>query len=129
MAKPKAILDTSIVIDLVTNLPAARQWAVNFDLRTASVASVTIMEVLAGAQNKQELQKLGRYLAKFYELHLLKQDSVWAVRHFRQFWLSHQIGMSDCFIGAIAARTQLPLYTLNIKDFKPLPGVTAIKPY
>jgi predicted nucleic acid-binding protein len=87
------------------------------------------MEVLRGARNKREMDIMGRQLARFQTFHILKQDSEWAVQQFRTFWLSHQIGINDCLIGAITARTQLPLYTLNLKDFAPLPGVNAITPY
>ncbi len=51
------------------------------------------------------------------------------MRQFRAFWLSHHISINDCFIAAIAARTGLPIYTVNIGDFDPLPGVSAHKPY
>jgi len=37
--------------------------------------------------------------------------------------------MADCLIAAVAARNQLPLYTLNLKDFEPLPDLQVIKPY
>ncbi len=87
------------------------------------------MEVLRGAHDNGDLARLGHQLARFEVLHILKQDSEWAVRQFRAFWLSHHIGINDCFIAAIAARTGLPIYTVNIGDFEPLPGVSAHKPY
>ena len=87
------------------------------------------MEVLRGARDKQEMDKIGRNLSRFIHLHILREDSRWAIRQFRKFWLSHQVGIQDCLIGAIVARTQFPHYTLNVKDFDPLPGITAIKPY
>lgn len=90
---------------------------------------MTVMEVLRGARNKREMDRIGRHLASAEVLHLLKQDSEWAVRQFRAFWLSHHIGMADCLIAAVAARTRLPLYTLNTKDFEPLPALEIIKPY
>lgn len=81
------------------------------------------MEVLRGARTKIEMDQLGRALSRFVVLHMLQQDSLWAVRQFRAFWLSHQIGMNDCLIAAIAARMELPFYTLNLKDFTSLLGV------
>lgn len=121
MARPDIILDTNIVIDIILRVPAALNWANSRGKQRIGVTSITIMEVLAGAQNKSQLSKLGR--------ELLEQDSIWAVRQFRAFWLSHRIGINDCLIAAVAARLQLPLYTLNVKDFEPLPDVIVQKPY
>ncbi len=129
MARPDFILDSSIIIDITLRLPDAEQWMRQVKGLQGAITSITIMEVLRGARNKQELTRLGRELSRFRDIHILERDSRWAVQQFRVFWLSHQIGMNDCLIAAVAARMQLPLYTLNLKDFAPLPDVNAQKPY
>lgn len=129
MARATFILDTSVIIDWLTKLPAAITWLESMDASQAGISSITVMEALSGARNKQEMASIGRSLSRFEHIHFLHQDSKWAIRQFRTFWLSHQIEIADCIIGAIAARTSLPLYTLNISDFDPLPDVNALKPY
>lgn len=129
MARADFILDSSVVIDLILQNPAALNWSRTVQRFQGAVTPIVIMEVLKGAQNKREMDWLGREISRFVQLPLLKQDSEWAVRQFRDFWLSHQIGINDCLIAAIAARTQLPLYTVNIRDFEPLPDVDAHQPY
>jgi predicted nucleic acid-binding protein len=99
------------------------------DAGQAGITSITVMEALTGARNKREMTSIGRSLSRFEHIHFLHQDSQWAIRQFRTFWLSHQVEMADCIIGAIAARTGLPFYTLNMSDFAPLPDVNAVKPY
>lgn len=129
MARARFILDSTIVIDLLTEEPKAVNWSKTLDFSTAAITSITVMEVLQGARNKSEIGKFGRFLSRFKHRHILESDSQWAVEQFRAFWLSHRIGINDCLIAAVAARLQLPLYTPNIKDFAPLPDVNAQKPY
>jgi predicted nucleic acid-binding protein len=129
VARAEIIIDRSIIIDLLLQEPSAITWAKNVEFHRLGITVINIMEVLRGARNKSEMDTIGRYLARFEHLHILRADSAWAVRQFRALWLSHQIGINDCFIGAIAARTQFPVYTGNLKDFTPLPGVVAIQPY
>lgn len=126
---PEYILDTSIVIDLMNEQSAAMTWFSSQSAASASITSITYMEALRGAGNRQQMHNYGRYLSRFLLLHFNHADSVWAVRNFRDFWLSHQIGMNDCIIAAIAVRQQLPLLTLNMRDFEPLPDITVVKPY
>lgn len=129
MARPALILDTTVLIDLLLHDPAAVLWFSVQPTATIGISVISVMEVLQGARDKREMETFGRFLAQFNHLHVLYQDSHWAVRQFRAFWLSHQIGIADCLIGALAARLALPLYTVNLKDFKPLPDIEAIRPY
>jgi predicted nucleic acid-binding protein len=129
VARAELILDSSIVIDWLLHVPVAIAWSKTIDYRRIGITSITIMEVLSGARNKREMDTIGHSLARFEHFHILREDSVWAVRQFRAYWLSHQIGMNACLIGAIAVRTQLPVYTLNSKDFEPLPDISVVKPY
>lgn len=129
MARPTLILDTTVLVDLLLHDHAAVHWFSAVPTTTIGISVISVLEVLQGARNKREMETFGRFLAQFNHLHVLYQDSHWAVRQFRAFWLSHQIGIADCLIGALAARLALPLYTINIKDFGPLPDVEAIRPY
>ncbi len=129
MAQSRLILDSSIVIDLLLAEPRALNWSKSLDYRGAAISSITVVEVLQGARNKSEMSSFGNFLARFRVVHLLENDSKWAVRQFRAFWLSHHIGINDCLIAAAAARLQIPLYTLNLKDFEPLPEIIVEKPY
>jgi hypothetical protein len=129
MAREEFILDSSVVIDFILNVSDAKNWFQTVNRAGAAISSITAMEVLRGAKNKRELDSIGRQLSRFHHVHLLRQDSAWAVRQFRHFWLSHQIDSNDCLMAAVAARLQVPLYTLNLKDFEPLPDIQAVRPY
>jgi predicted nucleic acid-binding protein len=129
VARAEIILDSSIIIDLLLQEPSAIAWAKTVEFHRLGITAINIMEVLRGAQDKNEMDSIGRYLSRFEHLHILRADSAWAVRQFRALWLSHHVGINDCLIGAIAARMQFPVYTLNMKDFAPLPDVVAVQPY
>jgi predicted nucleic acid-binding protein len=32
-------------------------------------------------------------------------------------------------IASVAARLEVPLYTLNVKHYQPLPGIRVVRPY
>jgi len=82
MAKKEIILDTSVAIDIFLDLPIAIAWSKKFDQYEILITSITVMEVLAGARNKSEMGRIGRFLSQFKHLHILRQDSEWAVRQF-----------------------------------------------
>lgn len=48
---------------------------------------------------------------------------------FGRFYLSHGVEMTDVMIASVAVRLSVPLYTLNIRHYAPLPDVDEHKPY
>jgi len=47
----------------------------------------------------------------------------------RAYSLAHRIGWADCFIAATCLRLRIPLVTFNDKHFKPIPGLSVLRPY
>lgn len=87
------------------------------------------MELVEGVRDNQELAHLNRLLADYETVLLTPADCVWASEQHRKFRLSHSVGMIDALIASSAVRLRIPIYTLNLKHFKSLPGVNAIRPY
>jgi predicted nucleic acid-binding protein len=87
------------------------------------------MEVIAGAQNKAHQQKAAQFLKQFTLTYPIQDDIEWAMRQFRLYHLSRNVGILDCLIAAIKYRLQLPLFTRNLKHFTPLLGGLAQQPY
>jgi hypothetical protein len=87
------------------------------------------MEVVAGAQNNMERARIIRFLRQFPIEHSTAADNNWAMRQFSRFHLSHRIEMNDIIIASVAVRLAVPLYTLNMRDFAPLPDVDEQRPY
>lgn len=123
------LLDSDVVIDILKGQPQAAAWLQTVPDARLSISAIVWMEVLIGAKDKQDQQHLRQLLSPFFVFHLTPDDSRWAMEQLAAFRLSHGIGLTDCLIGALAARTQLPLYTRNIKHYAPLPDIKLIQPY
>ena len=123
------LLDTNLFIDLLRSYQPALQWMQGNRQQILGIPSIVRMELVWGARNKVELQRIVKLVNPFPVIHLTQADSVWAMRQFESYHLSHQIEIADCFIGAMSTRFTLPIYTRNARDFKVLPGVTVHVPY
>ncbi|GAB4426603.1 MAG: hypothetical protein OHK0039_44640 [Bacteroidia bacterium] len=84
---------------------------------------VTVMELFAGAQNKQELQRMQRQIRHYNVLHLDEAASRQATDMIYLFRLSHGLTIPDALIGAMAIVHGFELYTYNRKDFQYMPNL------
>ena len=87
------------------------------------------METVEGARNNAERARIVRFLRQFYMEHPTSDDNNWAMLQFSRFYLSHKIDMQDIMIASVAVHLAVPLYTLNIKHYAPLPDVDERHPY
>jgi predicted nucleic acid-binding protein len=124
------LVDANVLIELLKNYPPAVAWrgglANNVILGTTVFAK---MEVLVGAENKRDQQTAVNFLQQFDNVYLTDADANWAMQQFVAYWLSHRADMNDCQIAAPCYRLQIPLYTRNLKHFRPMLGTLAQKPY
>jgi predicted nucleic acid-binding protein len=123
----KAHLDTVIIVDLLRGyLPAIRWVQTQTEL---GVSQIVVLEVLAGADNKVEMERARKRLNSFELVEVVPPDLDWAAIALSKYKLSHGVGMMDCLIAAPCARVNVPLYTHNLKHFAPLIGALAQTPY
>jgi len=122
-----ALLDTSIVIDLVREYALAEQWLV--EMQELGVSGAVWLEVLDGVTNRDGQRRAIRMLHRFEKIALISADIDWATDQAILYRLSHSVGSMDCLIASASHRLQLPLYTTNLKHFKPLLEELAQKPY
>jgi predicted nucleic acid-binding protein len=124
-----ALLDTSVLVDLWREHPPAMTWAAAHRDLAIGIHVLVEMELVEGARNNQELAQLRHLLNDYEVVFLTPADCAWASAQHRQFRLSHGVGLLDALIASSAVRLNVPLYTLNLKHFQPLPGVIATSPY
>lgn len=124
-----ALLDTSILVDILRGQVAVAGWMNSQKGVAFALPVLTAMEMMQGCQNSTDLTHVRRVMRPFPVVHLTPTDTTWAQQQHEAFWLSHGIGMNDTLIAAPAARLNLPIYTLNLKHFAPLPDIKAIRPY
>lgn len=123
------ILDTSILIDLLRGFQPAKEWLGGLERRKVAITPVVWMETVQGATDKTKRAQAIRFLRRFRIEHPTEDDNRWAMRQLAQFHLSHGVQLQDAMIASVAARLAVPLYTINLKHFTPLPAVDAEKPY
>ena len=122
-----ALLDTSVIVDLLREYQPAEAWLLSQgELGTARVVWI---EVLEGATNRREQQQAIKVLRRFETVELLTEDVIWTTQALTNYGLSHGVDGYDCMIAAVSQRLQLPLYTRNMKHFAPMIGSLALRPY
>ena len=124
-----AILDTSVLIDLLRGFQPALDWFVSLGRQRTAITPVVWMETVQGASNREKRAQTIRFLRQFRIEHPTEDDNRWAMRQIARFHLSHSIQLQDAMIASVAARLAVPLFTTNLKHFHPLPGIDAKKPY
>jgi predicted nucleic acid-binding protein len=121
------LLDTSVLIDLLRLHPPAQTWL--HGQNTLGVTPIVWLEIIQGAQNKVSQVKAINLLKVFEQVELTSEDCAWAIQQATRFTLSHSVGSLDCLIASTSHRLNVPLYTGNLKHFKPMLGGLAHKPY
>jgi len=124
-----AILDTSVVIDLLRGLEPAGRWFSSLGKMRPAITPIVWMESVQGATDATKRAQAIRFLRQFLVEHPTPDDNRWTMRQLGRFYLSHGIHLQDVMIASVAVRLDVPLYTLNLKHYEPLPSLRAIRPY
>lgn len=82
------------------------------------ISAITKMEILAGAQNKQELKKIEKQISRFNTLIINSQITDLAINLIYKHNLSHGLAIPDALIAATTIYTECALFTYNLKDYK-----------
>jgi len=110
------LLDTNILIEvlkgnrsIVDKLLPDQQYA---------ISAVCAMELIFGARDKAEVKKIEKALSQLQCFHITSSISKTALELMRKYSKSHGLGIPDALIAATAIIEEIPLFTLNMKDFK-----------
>jgi predicted nucleic acid-binding protein len=87
------------------------------------------LEIIEGAENAKDQARAVELLRSFERTETLPVDCDWAIQQALRFRLSHNVDMVDCLIASTAQRLGVPLFTPNLKHFRPMIGDLAQKPY
>lgn len=123
------IVDTSVLIEALRNNADAVAWLTSGSSSKIAITPVVWMEIVQGATDKQKRQQFIKFLKRFTVEYTTQTDTQWAMRQLARFSLSHGIEITDVLIASVAVRLNVPIYTLNVKHFAPLPSIQVIKPY
>jgi len=79
--------------------------------------------MVIGALNKRELKEINSFLNKFSQININENISDKTLSLLNKYRLSHGLYINDALIAATCLEYSLPLYTLNVKDFKFIEGL------
>lgn len=111
------ILDTNILIEILKGNSKIVNFLHEIDLNY-SISSITAMELYYGARDKKELSALKKFIDLFEVMDIEIEISQIAASLVEKYAKSHTLDIPDALIAATAISKNIPLFTLNIKDFK-----------
>ncbi len=123
------LLDTNIIVDVMRGYPPAVSWFSTMSAADFGLPGYAVMELMAGCTNKQAMRQVKKLTSQFPVYWPTDRECNLALDYFERLHLSHSIGILDALIGACAISLGVPLCTLNVKDFKAIPGLEIEQPY
>ncbi len=120
------LLDTNVLIEILKDNPKTQQKLASLQA-PFSISSITAMELICGARNKRETQKLSQFLQLFDLVQVNEFISATALQLITQYAKSHTLDIPDALIAAAALENNASLLTYNVKDFKYIPQLILIK--
>jgi len=112
------LLDTNILVEYYRGNEEIRDELQQIGYDTLGVSVITVMELLYGARNKEELERLKKSLYSLHQFYLTPAISIRAVDLIKLYAKSHTLQIPDALIAATALEEDIPLYTMNVKDFQ-----------
>ena len=115
------LLDTCILIEILRGNQEIIKEVYKFEQPDIFITPIVVAELYRGASNKKDLLKCRKLAGKFSILPINKEVmSVFEII-FEQYALSHRPNVPDILIAAASIHFNIPIFTLNKKDFRYLP--------
>lgn len=128
MAEP--IVDTSVFVDLFKRRPEADAY-IGTRLRSGRLAlhAAVTAELIAGLRDRAEIKQFDTLTSHTRVIFPTEADWTLALRLCRTHARSSGVDWVDCLVAATAIRLGVPVATINEKHFRPIRGLTVIRPY
>ena len=121
------LCDTNILIEFYKGNSGIVQELEHVGLSNLSVSVITAGELYFGARDKRELNQMKKHLSLLNQISLDTEISERFLALLGEYALSHKLSVPDALIAATALSRNIPLYTLNIKDFQFIPNLELYK--
>ena len=124
MENRKVVLcDTNILIEFYKGNPDIVATLRKIGLENICFSVVTSGEIIYGALNKRELQKIKKDLAHLTIINIDDEICNKFIDLMSNYSLSHNLTLPDALIAATAITKDFQLFTLNLKDFRYIPNL------
>ncbi len=121
--EPLVLCDTNIIIEFYKENPVIVDSLKSIGQEAIAVSIVTSGELIYGALNKRELTRIKKDLSYLKVLDIGRQVCDQFIELMTNYSLSHNLSVPDGLIAATSIAHDIPLYTLNKKDFKYIDGL------
>ena len=121
------LCDTNILIEFYKDNEEVNSALQEIGLSELAVSVITVGELYFGARDRRELLKIKKHLASLQQIPIDWEISERTLSLLETYALSHRLSLPDAVIAATALRHDLSLYTLNIKDFRFIEGLSLYK--
>jgi predicted nucleic acid-binding protein len=129
MAAQQVICDTDVMIDFwepknQRHNATKKTIEIKIGVDNIVLTAITKIELLKGAVNKADIQKISSKLSRF-NIELINADiTLKAFSLIEKYSLSNGLALPDGFIAATAIVMDLQLFTYNVKDYKFIDGLS-----
>ena len=120
------IFDTNILIELYRGNLSVKNYVQSMPSDIFYISSITVAEFMAGAKDKDDLRRIEKQINNYTVIPISVEITDVFIDLFKSYTLSHRPSIPDTLIAATALYYNLPLYTLNKKDFLFIPGIEVI---
>ncbi len=117
------LLDTNIFIEAIKENPVVKNEVIALGIENTCTSYVCVAELYLGVRDKKELRQIHKDLREIKLYAIEPAISLLALDLMRQYVLAHKVNYADFLIAATCLHHNFPLYTLNKKDFKFIPGL------
>ena len=121
------LLDTNILIEVYKKNQPIRDLVTSIGQNNLCTSVVCVAELYFGAFDKKELAGIQKDISLIKIYPIETAVSLLALDLMKQHVLANRVNYADFLIAATCLHHQLPIYTLNKKDFKFIPGIQFYK--
>ena len=122
------LCDTNVLIEFYKDNEDVSVALRAIGLSNLAASVITIGELYFGARDRRELLKIKKHLTGLQQIAVDAEISRLYLTLLESYSLSHRLNIPDALIAATALRHGLKLYTLNVKDFRYIEGLTLYHP-
>ena len=122
-------LDTDVLIECLRGVSQAKAWLKKEESRSFQIPGVVAMELVLGARDKVDLERIQRFLGSFTIIWPESAEFARAYQLLAKHRLVAGISIPDCLIAAMSVARSTRLYTFNLKHFQIISGLDVQAPY
>lgn len=121
------LCDTSVIIDYYNGNTSIIEAFDNIGFKNIAISFVVYGEAIYGALNKRDMQRWMKFLDKLIIIPMNEEIAGLSTELLKKYVLSHKLHFADAMIASTAIYYNLPLFTLNKKDFRFIKNLQLLK--